>query len=78
MFSKEGVDWGARDLFQRLKTSNGWNGLQITRAQAGAVPRGRVRMAFVNPAGRPFGCHPKGSGEPSAFFFRLVTPAGLL
>lgn len=50
----------------------------MTRAQAGAVPRGGMRMAYVDPAGRPFGCHPEGSGEPSAFSFYLVTAAGFL
>ena len=50
----------------------------MTRVQVGAVPRGGMRMAFVNLAGRPFGCHPEGSGEPSAFFFCLVTAAGFL
>lgn len=36
----------------------------------------RVPTAFVNPAGRLLGCHPKGSGEPSAFFFESCRPAG--
>lgn len=46
----------------------------MAKTQAGAMPGGQMRTTFVNTAGRPFGCHPKGCGEPSAFFFQALSP----
>lgn len=76
MFSVEGVAWGPRRPLPRAAEFLWLRWAAHDKGMAGAVPRGRLRTAFVHAAGSPFGCHPEGSREPSAFFFRLVTPAG--